>query len=213
MQRKYLVPSLLVLAVASVPALADEIVYFTNGTSMPVESYSIEDGTIRLDLGDQAYVAFPVAQIDRIETTEGEVRNPDLQPANRMVGGGPTGSVPARYRRQSQGRNSGNRRSTGEAEVETRNGIAVYRPYANSPAANKRQTEPSRLSGTVSPTWCGRPCRAKTSHSRAVGGPIRGFAVTLSVGIVASVFTAVFVSRWIYDIVNSRRQRIESMSI
>ncbi|MEW5724243.1 MAG: protein translocase subunit SecD [Thermodesulfobacteriota bacterium] len=30
-------------------------------------------------------------------------------------------------------------------------------------------------------------------------GPIRGFAVTLSVGIVASMFTAIFVSRFIFD--------------
>ncbi len=44
-------------------------------------------------------------------------------------------------------------------------------------------------------------------------GPIRGFAVTLSIGILASVFTAVFVSRWIYDLVLSRRQRVESLSI
>jgi preprotein translocase subunit SecD len=44
-------------------------------------------------------------------------------------------------------------------------------------------------------------------------GPIRGFAVTLSVGILASVFTAVFVSRWIFDLWLSRRQRLERLSI
>ncbi|HEX2255067.1 MAG TPA: protein translocase subunit SecD [Thermoanaerobaculia bacterium] len=44
-------------------------------------------------------------------------------------------------------------------------------------------------------------------------GPIRGFAVTLSVGIFASVFTAVFVSRWIFDLLLSRRQRVERLSI
>jgi len=44
-------------------------------------------------------------------------------------------------------------------------------------------------------------------------GPIRGFAVTLSVGILASVFTAVFVSRWLFDLVHARRQRVETMSI
>jgi len=44
-------------------------------------------------------------------------------------------------------------------------------------------------------------------------GPIRGFAVTLSVGILASLFTAVFVSRWIFDVVTTRRQRMESLSI
>ena len=44
-------------------------------------------------------------------------------------------------------------------------------------------------------------------------GPIRGFAVTLSVGILASVFTAVFCSRWIFDVITSRRQRVEKISI
>ena len=32
-------------------------------------------------------------------------------------------------------------------------------------------------------------------------GPIRGFAVTLSIGILASLFTAIFVSRWLFDMV------------
>jgi preprotein translocase subunit SecD len=43
-------------------------------------------------------------------------------------------------------------------------------------------------------------------------GPIRGFAVTLSIGLLASMFTAVFVSRWIFDLVLSRR-RVEKLSI
>jgi preprotein translocase subunit SecD len=44
-------------------------------------------------------------------------------------------------------------------------------------------------------------------------GPIRGFAVTLSVGILASLFTAVFVSRFIFDLVLARRERVERLSI
>ena len=44
-------------------------------------------------------------------------------------------------------------------------------------------------------------------------GPIRGFAVTLSIGILASVFTAVIVSRWIFDLVLTRKKRVEKMSI
>ena len=31
-------------------------------------------------------------------------------------------------------------------------------------------------------------------------GPVRGFAVTLSLGIVASMFTAIFVSRTLFDL-------------
>ena len=44
-------------------------------------------------------------------------------------------------------------------------------------------------------------------------GPIRGFAVTLSVGIFASVFTAVIVSRWLFDLVLSRKERADELSI
>lgn len=44
-------------------------------------------------------------------------------------------------------------------------------------------------------------------------GPIRGFAVTLSIGILASVFNAVFVSRWLFDLQLARRERVERLSI
>ncbi|MDA8016410.1 MAG: protein translocase subunit SecD [Thermoanaerobaculia bacterium] len=44
-------------------------------------------------------------------------------------------------------------------------------------------------------------------------GPIRGFAVTLSVGIIASVFTAVFISRFIFDLLYARKQRVDKISI
>jgi preprotein translocase subunit SecD len=37
-------------------------------------------------------------------------------------------------------------------------------------------------------------------------GPIRGFAVTLVVGLVANVFTAVFVSRAIFEWEFTRRK-------
>lgn len=43
-------------------------------------------------------------------------------------------------------------------------------------------------------------------------GPIRGFAVTLTIGLLASLFTAVFVSRWLFDLVLSRR-RVQRLSI
>jgi len=44
-------------------------------------------------------------------------------------------------------------------------------------------------------------------------GPVRGFAVTLIIGLLASVFTAVFVSRFIYDLILSGRPRVEKLSI
>jgi len=44
-------------------------------------------------------------------------------------------------------------------------------------------------------------------------GPIRGFAVTLTIGLLANLFTSVFVSRAIFDFVLSRRQHGEALSI
>ncbi|MFB3850980.1 MAG: protein translocase subunit SecD [Acidobacteriota bacterium] len=38
-------------------------------------------------------------------------------------------------------------------------------------------------------------------------GPIKGFAVTLIVGLLASMFTSVFVSRWLYDLVTYIRSK------
>jgi preprotein translocase subunit SecD len=44
-------------------------------------------------------------------------------------------------------------------------------------------------------------------------GPIRGFAVTLIIGITASMFTAVFVSRLIFDITVSKKKKRDKLSI
>src|SRR5437773_11791053 len=44
-------------------------------------------------------------------------------------------------------------------------------------------------------------------------GPIKGFAVTLCLGIAINLFTAVFVSRMIFDWILSRKQRGEALSI
>ncbi len=44
-------------------------------------------------------------------------------------------------------------------------------------------------------------------------GPIRGFAVTIIIGISASMFTAIFVSRLIFDLTFSKRKKVEKLSI
>jgi preprotein translocase subunit SecD len=44
-------------------------------------------------------------------------------------------------------------------------------------------------------------------------GPVRGFAVTLTFGLLANLFTAVFVSRTIFDSILNRKQRGEALSI
>ena len=44
-------------------------------------------------------------------------------------------------------------------------------------------------------------------------GPVKGFAITLSFGLFANLFTAVFVSRHIFDSLLKRKQRGEALSI
>jgi preprotein translocase subunit SecD len=44
-------------------------------------------------------------------------------------------------------------------------------------------------------------------------GPVKGFAVTLMIGLAANVFTAVFVSRTIFDFELSGPRRVEALSI
>lgn len=44
-------------------------------------------------------------------------------------------------------------------------------------------------------------------------GPVKGFSVTLIVGIVCSMFTAIYVSRLIFEMVYSRKAKVETLSI
>ena len=44
-------------------------------------------------------------------------------------------------------------------------------------------------------------------------GPIRGFATTLTIGLISNVFTAVFVSRTVFELVLSRRRQVQTISI
>ncbi|HZD44529.1 MAG TPA: protein translocase subunit SecD, partial [Acidobacteriaceae bacterium] len=44
-------------------------------------------------------------------------------------------------------------------------------------------------------------------------GPVKGFAVTLVFGLGANLFTAVFVSRTIFDAILNCKQRGEALSI
>ncbi len=44
-------------------------------------------------------------------------------------------------------------------------------------------------------------------------GPVRGFAVTLAIGLLANLFTSVFVSRLIFDLSLRRKQQVRELSI
>jgi len=79
------------LAVAAVgfvlPAAAEEIIFFTNGTSMPIRSHRIEGDMVHVDLGGNGFMAFPMFMIDRVEGTDQvELKPSSSRPgSNRMV--------------------------------------------------------------------------------------------------------------------------------
>lgn len=44
-------------------------------------------------------------------------------------------------------------------------------------------------------------------------GPVQGFAVTLTIGLIANMFTSIFISHFIYDAELSARRHVEALSI
>jgi preprotein translocase subunit SecD len=44
-------------------------------------------------------------------------------------------------------------------------------------------------------------------------GPVKGFAVTLVIGLLANVFTAIFVSKTIFDFELSGKKQVAALSI
>jgi preprotein translocase subunit SecD len=44
-------------------------------------------------------------------------------------------------------------------------------------------------------------------------GPIKGFAVTLAIGLFSNLFTSTFVSRWLFDLALARHPKMEHLSI
>ncbi len=75
------------------PAAADEIIYFANGTSMPVVSHRVEKEMIYVNMGGESKMAFPLRMVDRIEAAGKDVyQNPTYHPANQAVAGSKGGS-------------------------------------------------------------------------------------------------------------------------
>ncbi len=110
------VPLLLALFAASFPAMADEVIYFTNGATMAIRSHEVEGDMIRVNLGAGAVMAFPVSMVERVQVGTRDVfTGPAYRPSNQALAGAEgtqappvevstdntvsaEGSLPARYR-------------------------------------------------------------------------------------------------------------------
>ena len=139
MRKKSLILLGMVVAVGvTVPSFADEVVHFTNGSTMAVRSHEVEEGTITVEIGKDSYMSFPMSLVERIEKSGRAVFNADGT-SNRMVDTprnvSMTGIRPPRHRDGVQRRQE----SDGDADVDpnpdlvtTSGGLTAYRPEAKS---------------------------------------------------------------------------------
>ena len=72
-------------------------------------------------------------------------------------------------------------------------------------ARGRRSPPASTACSSRSSTRTSRRSSRRRSSSSSAPGPIRGFATTLFFGLIANVFTAVFVSRTLFEFILSRR--------
>jgi len=124
----------------ALPSVAEEIVYFKSGQSMPIRSHENLDGMVHLDLGDNGMLAFPEATIDRIEIAGKEVA---LQPSygtasNRRVPS-PQGSFPVTNTQRANVEIPMDRSEESPIETDPNTGLAQYRPQGKSTAKNRRR--------------------------------------------------------------------------
>ncbi len=139
---------LLALALFAAPTLAEEVIYFTNGSSMPILDHIVEEEMVKVDLGEAGFMAFPMTQVDRIEKAGHEVyQNPSR--ANQMFDK-PKGSsegTPVYGRRPAafvEGKKPGvnnmrrHRDNSKPNITRTAGGLAAYAPLGEPPSAKKR---------------------------------------------------------------------------
>ena len=136
----------LALSSLALPVFAEEILHFKSGSAMPVVSHRVDGEMIHVDLGDNAFMAFPLTMIDRVEVAGKNVM------LERSSSGGtnvmqarpdPTGSFPVRGSAQSRKddrRRFENQERDADPSVEMdSSGVMVYRPWGNSSHPGKRK--------------------------------------------------------------------------
>ena len=134
---------LFALVVLAPAALADEIIHFTNGTSLPVLSHTIQDGMIKVDLGDAAVMAFPEYLVERIEGTKKNIAGLGYESNLRQGGSGGKSDRGA-------GQAIPDFNAIREIEIlelpedvkmDSRTGLVTHRPFAGSAASNRRKMQ------------------------------------------------------------------------
>jgi hypothetical protein len=137
----------LIAVLLAMPCLGNEIIVFKSGQTMAVVSHRIEEGMIHVDLGGDAFVAFPEATIDAIEVAG---KNVLIRQSNYGYNGNritPTtsGNYPVTAVTRRPGyeiltpQPGGNDNKDSNVHIDGTTGMAVYYPMAHSTGRNKRR--------------------------------------------------------------------------
>jgi len=139
------------LLAAAGSSFAEEVVYFTNGTTMPIRTHHVEGGMVHVDLGGNGFMAFPEYMIEKVETEAGVRLQPSTVAATSSGSGlmvAASGEVIAhrgaeRAKKLGPIANPSLQNAKGkkqDAGVETdENGLAVVRPFANGTHPRKKE--------------------------------------------------------------------------
>jgi hypothetical protein len=103
---------ILVMALGAItlPAVAEEIIYFKNGSSLAIRGHKVTEGMIHVDMGEDAFIGFPMSMVDRVEEAGKDVyvspSSPSELKRNQMTGlsADETSRVTSSYRRSADAR-------------------------------------------------------------------------------------------------------------
>jgi len=140
MPRNRILGVAVVLLLCGGPVLAEEVIRFKSGAELPIVSHQIDGDMIHVDLGDNAFMAFPMAVVDSVEKA-----GKNVMIGRSTVGGtnvmkarpDPTGSFPVRASMPSM-RSENSRYGDVDEEpysdpaIDVVGGVAVYHPLAGS---------------------------------------------------------------------------------
>jgi hypothetical protein len=146
MSRSCRLGSALALLVLGGPVLAEEVVFFKSGAALPIVSHKVDGNMIHVDLGDNAFMAFPISVVDRVEQA-----GKNVMIGRSGVGGtnvmrarpDPTGSFPvtgSAPAMRSENARFGDEEPVDDPAIDVVDGVAVYRPFAASGNPAKADT-------------------------------------------------------------------------
>lgn len=175
MRRSCQILSILATLTVALPAPAEEILYFTNGTFMPIRSHKLDGEMIHVDMGENNFMAFPSQMVEKILDGGKDVllRPSTAAQSNQMLGySGADGSYPV------FGTRPANRTSMGwqaEKGIETpendapkpmpadKHGMATSRPFGSAGGGRSKMA----VTGNV---WGGKPA---TNREQGIVGTTR----------------------------------------